>query len=123
MFDKFKVQELRRLISAYRKYHNISGYYKMKKIQLVAELNKRFVIHEGKLMAKPQGEPLVQKKKRITAEFIGTLPTGQPSRSYGSEQVPRQQSKAMQRLQQKASELDQYYKRKGNVDEYPEYGF
>ena len=49
MFSTFKVKDLKKLVSNYRQYHNIKGYSKMKKVQLVDELEKRFMIQNNQL--------------------------------------------------------------------------
>ena len=116
MFETFKVKDLKTLISTYRKYHNIKGYSKMKKGQLIVELEKRFIIHEGKLVMKGPEQPLV--KKRITPMFVGQL-TEQATKPFGS----TAHSRATQRALEKADELEKYYTGKNGRDEYPQYGF
>ena len=44
MFNKLSVKQLRKLISTYRKYHDIKGSSRMKKDELVNELDKRWRI-------------------------------------------------------------------------------
>ena len=60
MFSTLKVKDLKKLVSTYRQYHNIKGYSKMKKVQLVDELEKRFFIKNNKLFLKPSEQ---QQKK------------------------------------------------------------
>ena len=56
MFSTLKVKDLKKLVSTYRQYHNIQGYSKMKKGQLIDELEKRFVIQNNQLFLKPAVE-------------------------------------------------------------------
>ena len=42
IFSTFKVKDLKKLVSNYPQYHNIKGYSKMKKVQLVDELKKNY---------------------------------------------------------------------------------
>ena len=121
MFDKMKVKELRELVSKYRKYHTIKGYYKMKKSELVAELNNRFAIHDGQLVMKSQSyEPALKQKKRIAPVFVGQLPP-YATKPLGKQQI---QSNAERRVMERAHDLEKYYEGKNaDIDEYPEHGF
>ena len=86
MFETMKVKQLKALISHYRTYHNIKGYSRMKRNELVAELEKRFVIKDGQLYMKPQmPEPViaVKVKKRITPALVGQLPAI-PTPAFGT---------------------------------------
>jgi hypothetical protein len=116
MFDQMKVRELRTLISNYRQYHTIKGYSKMKKAELVAELSRRFTVHNGQLFMK-QSTASSAAKKRINPAFVGQLPT-HSTQAFGS----TAHSKATQRALEKADELEKYYSGY-DVDEYPRYGF
>jgi hypothetical protein len=93
MFSTLKVKDLKKLVSAYRKYHNIKGYSKMKKIELVNELEKRFVIKNNQLFLKPPEQKL---KKRITPEIIGQLGSQQPQLQRAFQNIP--QSNRMRRV-------------------------
>jgi hypothetical protein len=44
------VKTLKQLVSQYRQHHNIRGYSKMKKAELLTELDKRFVIHKSRIL-------------------------------------------------------------------------
>ena len=122
MFDEIKVKDLRELISKYRAYHSIKGYYRMKKMELIGELNRRFGFHDGQLVMKSQVyEPALKQKKRITPVFVGQLPS-QATQPFEVKNKPI--SNAERRVLERAQDLEKYYRGKNaNIDEYPEYGF
>ena len=122
MFDHLKVKELKNLVSTYRKYHNIRGYSKMKKAQLISELNKRFIIQNGQLILKAESH-VSKEKKRITPVFVDQLPT-EKTQPFGS-MKQKIQSNAEKRVMERAKDLENYYSSRGNEDkdEYPEYAF
>jgi hypothetical protein len=72
MFGNFTVKQLKKLISDFKKYHTIKNYSKMRKQQLVAELDNRFVINHGQLFLKdaPAVEPKAKKAKKTVAPTI-----------------------------------------------------
>ena len=117
MFSTLKVKDLKKLVSTYRQYHNIQGYSKMKKGQLIEELEKRFVIQNNQLFLKPSE----QQKKRITPEVVGKLGSQQPQQNAFQNIVP--QSNRMKRLLEKADELEEYYKQRAEYDQYPNLAF
>ena len=117
MFSTLKVKDLKNLVSAYRQYHNIKGYSKMKKVQLVDELEKRFVIKNNQLFLKPSEQ---QQKKRITPEVIGKLGSQQPQQK-AFQNIP--QSNRMKRVLEKADELEEYYKQRAQYYQYPNLAF
>jgi hypothetical protein len=51
-FSTMKVKDLKRIAADFRKYHSIKSVSKMKKAQLVEELNKRFILEGEKLFLK-----------------------------------------------------------------------
>jgi len=116
MFSTFKVKDLKKLVSNYRQYHNIKRYSKMKKVQLVDELEKRFVIKNNQLFLKPSE----QQQKRITPEVIGKLGSQQPQQT-AFQNIP--QSNRMRRLLEKTKELEEYYKQRAEYDQYPNLAF
>jgi hypothetical protein len=117
MFSTLKVKDLKKLVSAYRQYHNIKGYSKMKKVQLVDELQKRFVIQNNQLYLKPAEQQI---KKRITPEVIAKLGGQQPQQT-AFQNIP--QSNRMRRLLEKADELEEYYRQRAEYDQYPNLAF
>jgi hypothetical protein len=118
MFSTLKVKDLKKLISEYRQYHNIKGYSKMKKIQLLDELEKRFIIKNNQLFLKPAEQQL---KKRITPEIIGQLGSQQPQPQRAFQNIP--QSNRMRRLVEKTNELEEYYRQRAQYDQYPNLAF
>jgi len=55
MFENLKVKEIRKLLSDFKKEHNIVGSIaKLKKAQLVEKLNTHFILQNGKLVLKPK---------------------------------------------------------------------
>jgi hypothetical protein len=54
MFANMTVKQLRSLIRQFKEHHNIKNSSKMKKAQLVAELENRFVIKDNKLYLKDE---------------------------------------------------------------------
>ena len=118
MFSTLKVKDLKKLVSAYRQYHNIKGYSKMKKVQLVDELQKRFVIKNNQLYLKTAEQQI---KKRITPEVIAKLGSQQTQPQRAFQNIPR--SNRMRRLLEKADELEEYYKQRAEYDQYPNLAF
>ena len=120
MFSSLKIKDLKKLISVYRQHHNIKGYSKMKKQQLVDELDKRFIIQDNQLYFKTQQiekQPETPKqKKRITPQIVGSQ---QPQEAF--RMIPT--TNAVRRTLKKANELEEYYKRRGDADEYPDLAF
>ena len=49
MFESLSVKQLKTLITEFKAFHDIKGYHRMKKDQLVKELGKRFVLKNGRL--------------------------------------------------------------------------
>ncbi len=123
MFESMTVKTLKQLVSQYRQHHNIKGYSKMKKADLLIELDKRFVIHNNELFLK-QNTPKTEatptnQKKRITPILVSASPKKIPKQAY----QPVQQSNAVKRALKKADELEEYYKTRGDKDEYPDLAF
>ncbi len=54
MFANMTVKQLRSLIRQFKQHHDIKNSSKMKKAQLVAELEKRFVVKDNKLYLKDE---------------------------------------------------------------------
>ena len=54
MFATLSVKELKKLIADYKAFHDIKNYHKMKKAQLVKELERRFVLKGDKLHMKEE---------------------------------------------------------------------
>jgi hypothetical protein len=57
-FSSMKVKDLKRIATDFRKYHSIQSVSKMKKAQLVEELNKRFILQGEKLYLKQDYDDL-----------------------------------------------------------------
>ena len=89
----------------------------MRKAQLIGELNKRFLLLDGRLIMK-QAESTAPVKKRITPAFVGQLPT-EAKIPFGSKSA---HSRATQRALEAAHNLEKYYQGYER-DEYPEYSF
>ena len=124
MFESMIVKSLKQLVSQYRQHHNIRGYSKMKKADLLTELDKRFVVHNNELFLKTQNTPKTEatpekQKKRITPILVSKSPKKIPKQAY----QPVQQSNAVKRALKKADELEEYYKNRGDKDEYPDLAF
>ena len=114
MFSTFKVKDLKQLVSSYRNFHNIKGYSKMEKNQLVEELEKRFVIENNQLFLKKtptvaEQQPNKQTRKRITPQVVGKLSSQQPQQN-AFQNIP--QTNRMKRVLEKADELEEYYRPK-----------
>ena len=124
MFESMTVKSLKQLVSQYRQHHNIRGYSKMKKADLLTELDKRFVIHNNELFLKQntqKTQPATpeKQKKRITPILVSKSPKKIPKQAY----QPVQLSNAVKRALKKADELEEYYKNRGDKDEYPDLAF
>ena len=126
MFESMTVKSLKQLVSQYRQHHNIRGYSKMKKAELLAELDTRFVLLNNELFLKqntPKTEATHQKqKKRITPILVKASPKKIPKQAF-QQPVQHSNSNAVKRALKKADELEEYYKNRGDVDEYPDLGF
>ena len=126
MFESMTVKSLKQLVSQYRQHHNIRGYSKMKKAELLAELDTRFVLYNNELFLKqntPKTEATPQKqKKRITPILVSASPKKIPKQAF-QQPVQHSNSNAVKRALKKADELEEYYKNRGDVDEYPDLGF
>ena len=124
MFSTFKVKDLKKLISSYRQHHNIKGYSKMKKNELVDELEKRFILQNNQLFLKKTTTPAEQqinnKKKRIIPEVVGKIGSQQPQQT-AFQNIP--QSNRMRQLLEKADELEEYYRNRVDYDQYPKLAF
>ena len=75
MFDTLNIKELRLLLRELKAHHDIKGSSKMKKGQLVAALQERFILREGNLYLKEDTRPAKEaakakprKKKEISPE-------------------------------------------------------
>ena len=83
MFNHLSLPQLRKLVSDYRAYHNIKGSSKMKKVQLVQELDKRFMLKDNKLYLKNEvpssshTSAVGTQKKRIEPILV-SQPTANP---------------------------------------------
>lgn len=86
----------------------------MTKRDLVAELEKRFILHNNQIFLRNNPEVnQLKTKKRITPSLVSsTIPSGN---DLG-------QSNAVRRVLKKADEMESYFKNK-DVDEYPKYAF
>ena len=127
MFSQLKVKDLKKMVSTYRQHHNIRGYSKMKKEQLVSELEKRFILHNNQLFLRSYTEvkssppySIVKTKKRITPLLMNPLSL-ESSSVLNNLEYP-QQSNAVKRVLKKTNEMESYFKNTSK-DEYPEYAF
>ena len=57
MFDELSLKELKLLIRELREHHSIKGSSKMKRAELVAALQERFVLRDGNLFLKADSRP------------------------------------------------------------------
>jgi hypothetical protein len=66
MFSKFTVKQLKALIKHFKDHHTIKNYSKLKKAQLIEQLDSRFEIKDNQLYLKdgPTIEPKVKKVKK-----------------------------------------------------------
>ena len=120
MFDNLKVHALRKLISQYKAHHNIKGYSKMKKPQLVNALNQRFILHDNQLYFKPSVEIVsASTKKRIQPIYVQN-PIYNPS--YYNPVAPKAKTKGLERVQNTIQSLEDRYKNY-NRDEVPSLSF
>ena len=115
MFSTSSVKHLRKVISTYRKYHDIKGSSRMSKTQLVAELEKRFIIKNGELFLKGEvptaptaptpTAPTAQKvKKRIAPTLVS-----QPSTSGNIPQATSNKTKGQQRMDSTIERMEKHY--------------
>ena len=51
-FTNYKLNELKKFITTYKRYHNIANFNRMNKQTLIAELQKKFLVHSYKLYLK-----------------------------------------------------------------------
>jgi len=142
MFDKYSVKQLRKMVRAWKEYHNIKGFAKMRKSELIKQMEERFVIDDNKLFLKTANAPSslrsspssspsssrssspVRKappaKKRITPMYVGS---SQPKVDNAFTRTGTTKTKGQQRVDNTVASMEKYYKEKGNKDEYPDLGF
>ena len=141
MFDKYSLKQLRNMVKAWKDYHNIKGYTKMKKAELIKHMEERFVIDDNKLFLKTANAPSrsrssstssssrsrspspVRKapaKKRITPVYVGS---SQPHVENAFTRPTPAKTKGQQRVDNTVASMEKYYKEKGSKDEYPDLGF
>jgi hypothetical protein len=121
MFENYSIKQLRHMLAQYRDSHTLRGYSRMKKSVLIAELEKRFVVRDGKLEPKSAHAPANREplKKRITPVLVNT--TSKPANSLFTSHSTH--SNATRRALEKADELEKYYSNGNHVDEYPHLAF
>ena len=144
MFDKYSVKKLRAMVRAWKDYHNIKGFTKMKKSELIKNMEERFIIDDNKLFLKTanapplsrasspssspsssrSSSPVVRKappaKKRITPMYVGS---SQPKVDNAFTRPGTTKTKGQQRVDNTVASMEKYYTEKGNKDEYPDLGF
>jgi hypothetical protein len=76
MFEKLTVKKLKSLISTFKKEHNVIGSVsKMKKADLVKEMEEHFDLFNDKLIIKSKQTPIEKvAKKKVTTEYVPTAP-------------------------------------------------
>ena len=82
MFANLKVADLRKLVSTNRKFHNMQGHSKMRKVKLIAEIDKRFVVRDGMLYLKQQEQ--IPTRRRITPTPVSSSSSSSSSSSLSS---------------------------------------
>ena len=71
MFTKLTLQELKGLVSELRAHHNIVGYSRMKKNELIEELTARFILRDGSIYLKGEVKAKKLKARSLLAEVEG----------------------------------------------------
>ena len=71
MFTKLTLQELKGLVSELRAHHNIVGYSRMKKNDLIEELTARFILRDGSIYLKGEVKAKKLKARSLLAEVDG----------------------------------------------------
>ena len=72
-FTNYKLNELKRFITSYKKYHTITNFNRMNKATLIAELAKRFLVYQYKLYLKinPRNpKPFTPPVKKLTGKEL-----------------------------------------------------
>ncbi len=87
MFATFTVKQLRSLIRTFKEHHNIK-YSKLKKAQLVAELEKRFVIKDNKLYLKDEIPQQNVNAKSVNAKSVNAKSVNAKSVNAKTAPVP-----------------------------------
>ncbi len=116
MFNHMSLKQLRKLVSDYRAYHNIKGTSKMKKIQLVQELDKRFMLKDNKLYMKAEvpasshSTAVGTEKKRI-APVLVSQPTANPQvHPNFNPPISTARTPGLQRVDNVVDKLEQRYR-------------
>jgi chaperonin cofactor prefoldin len=109
MFGTFTVKQLKKLISDFKKYHTIKNYSKMRKQQLVAELDNRFEIRNAQLFLKnaPAVEPKAKKTKTVAPAIV---PQDAPQRQDGLTDGQRTLKNKINAIEQQAIARENYVK-------------
>lgn len=123
MFETYKVKELHKMISSYR--NVITGYSKMKKVELVRRMEELFTLANGELVMKrtaaatpPQ---ISQVSTQARSRIIPTpVPVGAVIPHPAFNQTRPAKTEAQQKFDKRLEEMEEYYS-KHSQDEYPEF--
>ena len=114
MFETLSIKQLKKLVSEYRHEHNIKGYSKMKRAQLVTELEKRFVFRDNKLYHKGETGP-----RRIAPQIVTSPIHHNPVFAAPQNTV---KTKGQLRVENTINNLEARYKNT-NIDQAPYLSF
>jgi hypothetical protein len=112
MFSTFTVKQLKKLISDFKKHHTIKNYSRMRKQQLIAELETRFEIRDNQLYLKnaPTVEPKVKRVKKTKTVAQPTVVPDAPQRQDGLTDGQRTFKNKINAIEQKAINFENYAK-------------
>ena len=120
-FMSFSVKALKQMLSLYRREHSILGYSKMRKHELVTEIDKVFVFRNGKLYRRADIAPVVpvvpaasgkKEKKRIVPQKVETS-TVHPAFHAPAPKL----TKGQERVENVVTHLEKHYAARPNNDE------
>jgi hypothetical protein len=107
MFRKFTVNQLKALIKQFKEHHTIRNYSKLRKAQLVAQLESRFEIRDNQLYLKnaPATEP---KAIRVKKTIVPTVVSDAPQRQDGLTAGQQRYKNAVSSVEKKAVARENY---------------
>jgi hypothetical protein len=107
-FDKLPLKTLRKIITIYKKEHNLVGYSKLNKTELVAKLEQKYAILNDKLYLKQMNSNEKHKTNTNNNNFSNFESSNVTSLTKGQQHM----NKAISKLENRYNNEDAYIKNK-----------
>jgi hypothetical protein len=119
MFTKLTVKELKKIISTFKKQHNLANYSHLKKKDLIHMLEAKYILKDGKLYLKPIATPIIAptivEKTNIAPIPVTSNINDQlkniPNKNIGTK-GQQHMEKTVNKMENKAKAKDNYLKEK-----------